>query len=169
MLYQWLLFFTFQELKKEYSVLSDQVKLTTDSFPGPEVLNTLGLLSEPPILILEIFVPFLFLDPIVTGYPAIFGGILGTEYELLKKKYVEESSERKRLYNEVIELKGNIRVFCRCRPLNQTEITNGCAPVVEFDSTQDNELQVVCSDSSKKQFKFDHIFRPEDNQGTCES
>ncbi|KAG6646584.1 kinesin-like protein KIN-14S isoform X2 [Carya illinoinensis] len=120
------------ELKKEYSVLSDQVKLTTDSFPGPEVLNTLGLLS--------------------------------TEYELLKKKYVEESSERKRLYNEVIELKGNIRVFCRCRPLNQTEITNGCAPVVEFDSTQDNELQVVCSDSSKKQFKFDHIFRPEDNQ-----
>ncbi|XP_041019643.1 kinesin-like protein KIN-14S isoform X7 [Juglans microcarpa x Juglans regia] len=121
-----------QELKKEYSVLSDQVKLTTDSFPGLEVLNTLGLLS--------------------------------TEYELLKKKYVEESSERKRLYNEVIELKGNIRVFCRCRPLNQTEITNGCAPVVEFDSTQDNELQVVCSDSAKKQFKFDHIFRPEDNQ-----
>ena len=96
----------------------------------------------------------------------LFYGTLGTEYELLKKKYLKESSERKRLYNEVIELKGNIRVFCRCRPLNQNEITNGSTSIVDFDSSQDNELQVICSDSSKKQFKFDHVFRPEDNQGT---
>ncbi|KAJ0051761.1 hypothetical protein Pint_02556 [Pistacia integerrima] len=44
---------------------------------------------------------------------------LSNEYELLKKKYIDESSERKWLYNEVIELKGNIRVFYRCGPLNQ--------------------------------------------------
>lgn len=91
--------------------------------------------------------------------------VLGNEYELLKKKYIDESSERKRLYNEVIELKGNIRVFCRCRPLNQVEITNGSSSVVEFDSSQENELQIVSSDSSKKQFKFDFVFKPEDNQG----
>uniref|UniRef100_A0A2N9IDQ2 Kinesin-like protein n=1 Tax=Fagus sylvatica TaxID=28930 RepID=A0A2N9IDQ2_FAGSY len=48
--------------------------------------------------------------------------LIGNEYELVKK-YLKESSERKRLDNEVI-----------------------------------------CSDSSKKQFKFDHVFRPEDNQ-----
>ncbi|KAE8675390.1 hypothetical protein F3Y22_tig00111671pilonHSYRG00094 [Hibiscus syriacus] len=54
------------------------------------------------------------------------------EHELLKKKYLHESSERKRLYNEVIELKGNIRM--------------------------------VSSDSSKKQFNFDHVFRPDDGQ-----
>ncbi|MBA0833268.1 hypothetical protein Goarm_017592, partial [Gossypium armourianum] len=78
--------------------------------------------------------------------------------------YLDESSERKRLYNEVIELKGNIRVFCRCRPLNQVEIANGSSSVVEFDSSQDTELQIVSSDSSKKQFKFDHVFRPEDGQ-----
>ncbi|XP_041022536.1 kinesin-like protein KIN-14S isoform X2 [Juglans microcarpa x Juglans regia] len=121
-----------QDLKKEHTILSDQVKLTTDSFPGFEVQNTLRILS--------------------------------TDYERLKKKYAEESSERKRLYNELIELKGNIRVFCRCRPLNDNEITDGCTSVVEFDSSQDNELQVICSDSSKKQFKFDRVFRPEDNQ-----
>ena len=102
--------------------------------------------------------------------------VLGTEHEnlknkyheeseLLKKKYLEECSERKRLYNEVIELKGNIRVFCRCRPLNQDEIANGSSSIVDFDSSQENELQITCSDSSKKQFKFDHVFRPEDNQG----
>ncbi|KAK8633254.1 hypothetical protein V6N13_014102 [Hibiscus sabdariffa] len=90
--------------------------------------------------------------------------LLNNEYELLKKKYLDESSERKRLYNEVIELKGNIRVFCRCRPLNQLEISNGSSSVVEFDSSQDAELQIISSDSSKKQFKFDHVFRPEDGQ-----
>ncbi|KAM0994914.1 hypothetical protein EV2_010702 [Malus domestica] len=121
-----------QDLKKEHTVLSDQVKLTTNSFPDPSVLNTIQLLSM--------------------------------EHELLKKKYLDESSERKRLYNEVIELKGNIRVFCRCRPLNKTEISSGSGSVVEFESSLDNELQVICSDSSKKQFKFDHVFRPEDNQ-----
>lgn len=65
----------------------------------------------------------------------------------------------------MIELKGNIRVFCRCRPLNEAEMSNGTNSVVEFDSTQDNELHIICSDSSRKQFKFDHVFRPEDRQG----
>lgn len=45
------------------------------------------------------------------------------------------------------------------------EIGNGLASVIEFDPAQDHELQVNCSDCSKKQFKFDHVFKPEDNQG----
>ncbi|RHN49285.1 putative minus-end-directed kinesin ATPase [Medicago truncatula] len=90
--------------------------------------------------------------------------LIGDEYEILKRKYLEVSLERRRLNNEVIELKGNIRVFCRCRPLNENEIANGSAvSVVNFESNSE-ELQVVCSDSSKKQFKFDHVFKPEDNQ-----
>ncbi|KAH7846157.1 hypothetical protein Vadar_010568 [Vaccinium darrowii] len=63
--------------------------------------------------------------------------ILCIEHEHLKKKYNEESCERRRVYNEVIELKGNIR---------------------------ENELQIICSNSSKGQLKFDHVFRPEDTQ-----
>nr|VDD26852.1 unnamed protein product [Brassica oleracea] len=92
--------------------------------------------------------------------------LLTTELGTLKKHYLEESSERKRLYNENIELKGNIRVFCRCRPLNQADIANGCASVVEFDASHENELQLLSSDSSKKRFTFDHVFKPEDGQET---
>lgn len=88
------------------------------------------------------------------------------ECELLKKKYIDEYAERKRLYNEVIELKGNIRVFCRCRPLNQDETANGSTSVVEIPPSQDHDLNVTCADSSKKQFKFDHVFGPHANQGT---
>ena len=80
----------------------------------------------------------------------LFYGTVGNEYEFVKKKYLKESSEHKRLYNEVIELKGNIRVLGRCRPLNQNEITNGSTSVLDFDSSQHNELQVICSDYSKK-------------------
>ncbi|CAN6581956.1 unnamed protein product [Malus baccata var. baccata] len=80
------------------------------------------------------------------------------------KELPDELSEQKRLYNEVIELKGNIRVFCRFRPLNQTEISSGSGSVVGLESSLDSGLQVICSDSSKKQFKFDHVFGPEGNQ-----
>ncbi|CAK8537301.1 unnamed protein product [Lathyrus sativus] len=76
--------------------------------------------------------------------------LLGAEYELLKRKYIDESFKRRRLNNEVVELKGNIRVFCRCRPLNENEIANGSTSVVKFESTAEEELQVICSDSSKK-------------------
>lgn len=84
---------------------------------------------------------------------------------MLRKKYLEESSERKRLYNKVIELKGNIRVFCRCRPLSLDEIEKGSSSVLDFDPSQETELQIICSDSTRKQFKFDHVFGPRDNQG----
>ncbi|XP_026655969.2 kinesin-like protein KIN-14J [Phoenix dactylifera] len=86
------------------------------------------------------------------------------KYETLKKKYTEECAERKRLYNEMIVLKGNIRVFCRCRPLSLEEISKGYSSVIEIDPSQDTELQIICSDYSKKQFKFDHIFGPKDDQ-----
>nr|CAN68240.1 hypothetical protein VITISV_012392 [Vitis vinifera] len=52
-----------------------------------------------------------------------------------------------------------------CRPLNQAEIANGSTSIVDFESSRENELQIICSDSSKKQFKFDHVFRPGSDQG----
>ncbi|CAM8984636.1 unnamed protein product [Rhodiola kirilowii] len=66
--------------------------------------------------------------------------------------------------NEVIELKGNILVFCRCRPLQPSEIGNGSTAVIEYESCPENELQVICSGSSRKQFRFDHVFKPSDIQ-----
>ncbi|KAI7741670.1 hypothetical protein M8C21_005368 [Ambrosia artemisiifolia] len=135
---------TVASLRKEQIELCNEFKsMTADSFLGSEVLYALQTLGE--------------------------------EHETLKKKYQEECqmlknrcqlecSERRRLYNEVIELKGNIRVFCRCRPMNHDEIAKGSTSVADFDSAQENELRIIGPDSSRKQFKFDHIFRPEDNQ-----
>ncbi|RCV17834.1 hypothetical protein SETIT_3G251500v2, partial [Setaria italica] len=86
------------------------------------------------------------------------------EYDGLKKKYTDECAERRRLYNEIIELRGNIRVFCRCRPLSSDEVTRGCSSVIEIDPSQETELQFVPSEKERKAFKFDRVFGPEDDQ-----
>ncbi|KAL6514854.1 hypothetical protein OROGR_020433 [Orobanche gracilis] len=133
-----------QVIRKEHARLCNEVKgMSADSLLASEAVTALQNLS--------------------TEYK-LLESKYHEECELLKKKYLEECSERKKLYNEVIELKGNIRVFCRCRPLKQDEIAKGSTSVVDFDSSLENELQIVCSDSSRKQFRFDHVFRPEDNQ-----
>uniref|UniRef100_J3M6X4 Kinesin-like protein n=2 Tax=Oryza brachyantha TaxID=4533 RepID=J3M6X4_ORYBR len=87
-------------------------------------------------------------------------------YDGLKKKYTDECAERRRLYNELIELRGNIRVFCRCRPLTHDEISNGCSSIVEIDPSHETELQYAPSDKERKVFKFDHVFGPSDDQET---
>ncbi|CAL4893418.1 unnamed protein product [Urochloa decumbens] len=85
-------------------------------------------------------------------------------YDGLKKKYMDECAERKRIYNELIELRGNIRVFCRCRPLNSDEVTRGCSSVVEIKASQETNLQFISSGKERKTFTFDRVFGPEDNQ-----
>jgi kinesin family member C2/C3 len=86
-------------------------------------------------------------------------------FDGLKKKYTTECAERRRLYNELIELRGNIRVFCRCRPLSSDEISRGCSSVVEVDPSQEMDLQFVPTEKERKTFKFDHVFGPADDQG----
>ncbi|GBG82336.1 hypothetical protein CBR_g34620 [Chara braunii] len=87
---------------------------------------------------------------------------LGIEHEDLKKKFAAECVERKQLYNKVLELKGNIRVFCRCRPLSEAEVNAGVACITEFDTNRD-ELFVrtnVNGAPAKRYFKFDRVFGP---------
>jgi kinesin family protein C2/C3 len=86
-------------------------------------------------------------------------------FDGLKKKYTAECAVRRRLYNELIELRGNIRVFCRCRPLSADEISRGCSSVVEVDPSQETDLQYAPTEKERKSFKFDHVFGPADDQG----
>ncbi|XP_051144297.1 kinesin-like protein KIN-14S isoform X2 [Andrographis paniculata] len=132
-----------QKIKENYEHLREEVKGIPDSLLDFESVSALQKFSKE-------------CEDLRTKYVE--------ECELLRNKCLEECCERKRLYNEVIELKGNIRVFCRCRPLKQDEIANGTTSVVDFNSSQENEMQIICSDSSRKHFKFDHVFKPEDNQ-----
>ncbi|CAL0310234.1 unnamed protein product [Lupinus luteus] len=85
-------------------------------------------------------------------------------HEDLKFKYIEGAKERKELYNKVLELRGNIRVFCRCRPLNAEELTTGASMTIDFESAKDGELTVMSNAAPRKSFKFDAIFSPQAEQ-----
>ncbi|XP_048226914.1 kinesin-like protein KIN-14R isoform X2 [Ricinus communis] len=86
------------------------------------------------------------------------------QYDDLKLKFNKEQAERKKLFNQVQEAKGNIRVFCRCRPLSMEETSAGYQTVVDFDAAKHGDLGVVMSSSTKKTFKFDRVFTPRDDQ-----
>lgn len=65
----------------------------------------------------------------------------------------------------VLAMAGNIRVFCRCRPLSKEEIASDYTTVVDFEGAKDGDLGIMAGGSTKKLFKFDRVFTPKDNQG----
>lgn len=74
----------------------------------------------------------------------------------LRRLYNREALHRKLLYNKLQELRGNIRVFCRCRFDPQAT-----AIAVKFPSNQ--EIQAM-SQTGEKTFLFDHVFDPSSSQ-----
>jgi kinesin family protein C2/C3 len=58
---------------------------------------------------------------------AVQNGLL----EESRANFQREAVERKRLHNMVQELKGNIRVFCRVKPLSEEEIGEGIRSCVK--------------------------------------
>ncbi|KAI8540896.1 hypothetical protein RHMOL_Rhmol08G0021000 [Rhododendron molle] len=78
---------------------------------------------------------------------------LVSQCEDLKVKYNEEHAKRRKLYNQVQEAKGI-----------KTEVASGHATVVDFDSAKDGELGILTGGSTKKNFKFDRVYTPKDDQ-----
>ena len=77
-------------------------------------------------------------------------------------RYQKEMRLRKKYHNELIELKGNIRVMCRVRPAIEQD---GPEPKssVHFDQTDDG-LIYVGHRGNKKTFDLDRVFKPNSTQ-----
>jgi len=95
----------------------------------------------------------------------------------MTRQAMEDEETRKRLHNCVMELKGNIRVFCRVRPSLRHDDE---AKIFEFDDGDILEQKVVLrqpsgysgrctmsgqpAESKTYQFSFDRVFRPSATQ-----
>eukprot|EP01043_Picozoa_sp_COSAG02_P011977 COSAG02_NODE_452_length_22047_cov_20.154502_2_plen_717_part_00 len=79
----------------------------------------------------------------------------------VQKKLDEESAKRRALFNQIQELKGNIRVYCRVRPcLSDQEKEMGMG--IEFAGPH-NDLVVANPDRPQlapKRFEFEQVFTP---------
>eukprot|EP00941_MAST-03F_sp_MAST-3F-sp1_P002044 g2044.t1 len=79
----------------------------------------------------------------------------------LMEDYTKESKMRRKIYNELEDLKGNIRVFARVRPQSKNEKERGAKMAVEI--TDDYSLSIM-NKKKKKQYTFDRIFGPDSTQ-----
>jgi hypothetical protein len=86
-----------------------------------------------------------------------------------------EARQRKKLHNQIEDMKGAIRVFCRIRPLSSTELARGNIDITEYLSDKCT-LQVYHPIENgsggmekgpkdrARSFTFDSVFSPQDGQ-----
>uniref|UniRef100_A0AAV2LUK3 Kinesin-like protein KIFC3 n=1 Tax=Knipowitschia caucasica TaxID=637954 RepID=A0AAV2LUK3_KNICA len=93
----------------------------------------------------------------------VISEVSNTNQELLRK-YKREMNLRKKCHNELVRLKGNIRVFCRVRPVSQEEQDSADAKtMLSFDSDDDSILYL--SNKGKiMTFELDRVFPPKSTQ-----
>lgn len=73
--------------------------------------------------------------------------------------YKKEMRLRKQYYNTIQELKGNIRVYCRVRPMLPKEREGGYTDIMSYPST--DELKFVDANGRPKLFEFDEVYPPD--------
>ncbi|KAJ8247363.1 hypothetical protein GJAV_G00245540 [Gymnothorax javanicus] len=93
----------------------------------------------------------------------VIAEVSSTNQELLRK-YKREMNLRKKCHNELVRLRGNIRVFCRVRPVSQEELAALDAKnMVTFDP-DDDALLYLSNKGKVMSFELDKVFPPEASQ-----
>lgn len=76
----------------------------------------------------------------------------------------ESNVARKQLHNDLLDLKGNIRVFCRVRPPLDSENNR---PLCGWQYIDETSLEISTVDNGKRlknDFSFDQVFHPQSTQ-----
>ncbi|XP_054903522.1 kinesin-like protein KIFC3 [Poeciliopsis prolifica] len=82
----------------------------------------------------------------------------------LLEKYRKEVALRRKLHEQLVELKGNIRVLCRVKPvLKEDQHEEGQSVVVTTDPNNESSLTVL-SKGKGRSFELDKVFQPHATQ-----
>ncbi|XP_054863014.1 kinesin-like protein KIFC3 isoform X6 [Amphiprion ocellaris] len=93
----------------------------------------------------------------------VISEVSNANQELLRK-YKREMNLRKKCHNELVRLKGNIRVFCRVRPVSQEEQDSADAKtMLSFDS-DDDAILYLSNKGKIMTFELDKVFPPQATQ-----
>ncbi|KAI8131037.1 Protein claret segregational [Lucilia cuprina] len=82
------------------------------------------------------------------------------EIEICKEQLFRSNMERKELHNTVMDLRGNIRVFCRVRPPLECELDK---QLCGWNYLDEATVEIVNYDKNKANahtFSFDQVFHP---------
>lgn len=95
--------------------------------------------------------------------------------EAIAQLMAENGVLARRLNNEILSLKGNVRVFCRMRPrlleekatdAVRMEVQDDCLGLTVYDVAHAN-VTGMKEHTRSWDFEFDHVFRPGTSQATC--
>lgn len=108
----------------------------------------------------------------IEGLEEMLAEAVASRDEIQEKLRAEETIRRK-LHNQIQELKGNIRVFCRVRPVLQHETTDHETRLAEIkfpdSATEGREIEFVEGKGESSlgkeiiknyPFQFDKVFMP---------
>ncbi|WZZ69262.1 hypothetical protein YC2023_080632 [Brassica napus] len=79
-------------------------------------------------------------------------------YEHLQLIVIFASIIAFRILNEFLDLKGNIRVFCRVKPLDSRNLRATVA-------SDTRNVIITLTESKRKTYNFDRVFEPDSSQG----
>lgn len=156
------------DLSRERGVISDlRVKLSKSSTESCSLENTVRSLHAQVI----------FLESDSKSQSNAFVDLETRLQNALKsvletnEKLRNEETLRRKLHNQVQELKGNIRVFCRVRPSLSSEPANEAAHIMYPDTGKDSKEVEILGPEEKSSlgnittktnaFAFDRVFTPE--------
>ncbi|KAM9404221.1 kinesin-like protein KIFC3 [Salvelinus alpinus] len=83
----------------------------------------------------------------------------------LLEKYRKEVALRRKYHEQLVELKGNIRVLCRVKPvLKEDQHEEGQSVVVTTDPNNESALSVLKGQGRSHNFELDRVFHPQATQ-----
>ncbi|XP_077982296.1 kinesin-like protein KIFC3 [Glandiceps talaboti] len=82
----------------------------------------------------------------------------------LVRKYRKEMQLRKKFHNELVEIKGNIRVFCRVRPSIKEDGGGLMARIVVTHDEDDDGVLFVTNKGRTTSYEVDKVFAPASTQ-----
>lgn len=86
------------------------------------------------------------------------------ELDIVSTKYKEEQVKRKKLLNELEDIKGKVRVYARIRPFTRNEKTDADKAQPTVTITDETSLEVGTQKNRMKQYNFDAVFGPNSTQ-----
>ncbi|KAI1889957.1 hypothetical protein AGOR_G00168260 [Albula goreensis] len=93
----------------------------------------------------------------------VIAEVSSANQELLRK-YKREMNLRKKCHNELVRLRGNIRVFCRVRPVSQDELNAAEAKNMVTLDPDDDAVLHLSNKGKGMTFELDKVFPPQATQ-----
>jgi len=84
--------------------------------------------------------------------------------KLLTERYRKELKLRKKYFNELVEIKGNIRVYCRVRPTIKEDGSGEQSQVITDYDMEDDGVIYVEHRGNTRAFEVDKVFKPTSTQ-----